>query len=153
MNEAISGTVKHYYTSLYSGDLQSVKDIMTERSYIMVLESYGLKLSLEDPAFKIQLAKIEEDESSLFAVEKKLSLELVSRNKLPQINIIQVHPNGTERQTVEYTEDGKPKKLHFSKANGHWLIDYYAGRPIPPVTESYFSSMKKWLMSILPSFK
>jgi len=147
MNEAISSSVKHYYTSLYSGDLQSVKDIMTERSYIMVLESYGLKLSLEDPTFKIQLAKIEDDESSLLAVEKKLSAELASRNESPQINILEVHPNGTERQTVEYTEDGKAKKLHFSKANGHWKINYYAGRPVP---QSYFSSIKNWIVSILP---
>jgi hypothetical protein len=153
MNENSSSIVKHYYTSLYSGDLQSVKDIMTERSYIMMLESFGLRLSLEDPAFKIQLAKIEEDKSSLLAVEKKLSVELASRNRSPQINILQVQSNGTERQTVEYTEDGKAKKLYFSKKDDLWLIDYYAGRPIPAVPESYFSLMKKWIISILPSFK
>ena len=147
-----SSIVEHYYTSLYSGDLQSVKEIMTEKSYSMVLESYGLKLALEDPAFKMQLANIEEDENSLKAVEEKLSVELASRNRSPQINILQTVPNGTERQTVEYSEDGKAKKLHFSRKDGRWLIDYYAGRPISPEPESYLASMKNWAKAKLPVF-
>ena len=145
--------VEHYYTSLYSGDLQSVKEIMTERSYVMMLESFGLKLALEDPAFKMQLANIGEDENFLREVEKKLSAELASRNRSPEINILQVDPNGTERQTVEYTEDKKAKKLYFSKEDGLWLIDYFAGRPVPTVPESYYASTKKWFIALLPSFK
>ncbi|SFZ97800.1 hypothetical protein MNB_SV-5-171 [hydrothermal vent metagenome] len=147
-----SAIVEYYYASIYSGDLQSVKEIMTERSYMMVLESYGLKLSLEDPVFREQLANIEESKVSLFEVEKKLSLELALRKKSPQIDILKLVPNGTKRHTVEYSEDGKAKKLHFSKKDGRWLIDYYAGRPIPPVSENYFTSMKNWVMAKLPVF-
>jgi len=144
-----SGMVEHYYTSLYSGDLKSVKEIMTEKSYIMVLESFGLKLSLEDPAFRIQLDKIEEDENALKSVEEKLSIDLKSRKKSPQIHIVDFIENGTERHTVDYTEDGKKKKLHFSKEEGDWKINYYAGRPVLAVSESYYASIKKWILSKL----
>ena len=147
-----SSIVKDYYTSLYSGDLQSVKEIMTERSYMMMLESFGLRLSLKDPDFKVKLANIDEDESTLMDVEKKLSAELASRNRSPEINILQVELNGTERQTVEYTEDGKAKKLYFSKEDTGWKINYFAGRPIPQAPQSYFTSVKKKIISFLPSF-
>ena len=35
-----------YYTSLYSGDLCTVKELMTDESYIMTLETFGLRLAL-----------------------------------------------------------------------------------------------------------
>ena len=119
-----------YYKALYGGDLHCVKDLMTWKSYAMMLESFGLRLSLRDSSFKRQLEKIEEDVSSLREVEQKLSSELLLRNRSPQINIQQVEPNGSGRKTVSYEEDGKAKKLYFSKEDDHWLIDYYAGRPI-----------------------
>lgn len=122
--------VGRYYKALYSGDLQGVKNLMTEKSYTMVLESFGLRLSLKDSSFKRQLEKIEEDESSLREVERKLSAELILRNRSPQINIQQVEPNGSKRQTVSYEEDGKAKKLYFSKETDRWQINYYAGRPV-----------------------
>lgn len=122
--------VDRYYKALYSGDLKSVKNLMTWKSYTMMLESFGLRLSLRDSSFKRQLEKIAEDVSSLQEVEKKLSAELLLRNRSPKINIQQVEPNGSRRKTVSYEEDGKAKKLYFSKENDHWLIDYYAGRPV-----------------------
>ncbi len=144
------GIVGRYYQALYSGDLQGVKNFMTEKSYVMVLESFGFRLSLKDPSFKVRLEEIEESESSLQEVEKKLSAELLLRKRSPHINIQKVKANGAKRKTVSYEEDGKAKKLYFSKEDGHWLINYYAGCPTP---QSHLSSIKEWITSILPSFK
>ena len=118
-----------YYTSLYSGDLCAVKELMTEESYYMTLETFGLRLALRDPKFKAQLKKIKEDEESLTEVENKLSFELISRKMSPVIEIKSTSWNGTKRQTIEYTEDKKMKKLYFSKEDG-WKINYYAGRKV-----------------------
>ncbi len=119
-----------YYTSLYSGDLCAVKELMTKESYYMTLETFGLRLSLRDAEFKAQLKKIKEDTDSLDEVENKLSFELVSRKLSPKIEIKSVEWNGTQRQTILYTEDGKSKKLYFSKERNGWKINYYAGRKV-----------------------
>lgn len=119
-----------YYTSLYSGDLDAVKELMTEESYFMTLETFGLRLALRDPEFKAQLKKIKEDEDALSAVENKLSYELVSRKMSPGIKIKSTSMNGTNRQTIDYTEDEKMKKLYFSKEEDGWKINYYAGRKV-----------------------
>ena len=145
--------VSRYYLSLHTGDLESVKELMTEESYYMTLEPFAMSFSFTDPEFKSVWEKIEESQDALDEVEKKISAELLSRNLSPQIDIKQVEPNGSERITVRYEKDGKKKKMHFSQEDGKWLINYFAGRPIPPVPDSYFTSMKKWLTSILPSFK
>ena len=116
----------------------------------MALEPFGMGLFLRDPEFKIVWDKIKESRDALHEAEQKISAELLSRNLSPQIVIKQTEPNGSKRKTVHYEEDGKKKRLYFSKEKGHWLIDYYAGRPLP---QSYFSSMKKWVISKLPSFK
>ncbi len=146
-------TVSRYYKALYSGDLKSVKDLMTEESYYMTLEPFGMGLSFKDPAFKTVWDQIEESQDALHEVEQKISAELLSRNLSPQIDIKRVEPNGSERKTVYYERDGKKKRMHFSQKDGNWLINYFAGRPIPPVPDSYFSSIKQWIMSIFPSFK
>jgi hypothetical protein len=135
--------VSKYYHALYSGDLESVKGLMTKESYYMALEPFGLKLSFKDPVFKSEWDKIEENKDALYEVEKKISAELLSRHLSPQIDITEIEPNGTERKII----------LYFSKENGHWLIDYYAGRPVASDPQSYFSSVKKWVISIFPSFK
>lgn len=122
--------VHQYYLSLYSGDLLSVKSIMTQKSYTMTLESFGLELSLKDPSFKAQLSSIEDDPSALQKVEERLSSKLISKKKSPIIAITKVEPNGSKRATVSYMEDGKGKRLYFSKHSDCWLIDYYAGRPV-----------------------
>jgi len=119
-----------YYTSLYSGDLGTVKELMTEESYLMTLETFGLRLSLRDSEFKAQLKEIREDRDILKEVEKKLSLELVSRKLSPKIEIKSVLMNGAKRETIEYTEDEKNKKLYFSKEEEGWKINYYAGRKV-----------------------
>lgn len=119
-----------YYTALYSGDLGSVKALMTPESYRMTLETFGLRLALRDPDFKAKLKKIEDDPHALAEVEKKLSLDLVSRKISPEIEIQSVSQNGEKRQTIEYTEDGKSKKLYFSKEEEGWKINYYAGRKV-----------------------
>ena len=119
-----------YYASLYSGDLCTVKELMTEESYYMTLETFGLRLALRDPEFKAQLKNIKENEGALAEVENKLSLELISRKLTPVIDIKSTSMNGTERQTIEYTEDGKMKKLYFSKEKDGWKINYYAGRKV-----------------------
>ncbi len=119
-----------YYTSLYSGDLTAVKELMTPESFIMTLETFGLRLALRDPAFKAQLKKIDEDADVLAEVENKLSFELISRKLSPKIEIKSTSWNGTKRQTIEYTEDEKTKKLYFSKEEDGWKINYYAGRKV-----------------------
>lgn len=119
-----------YYHALYSGDLPFVKQLMTEESYHMTVETFGLRLSLRDKVFKAQLKEIDADTASLAEVEHKLSDELVSRNLSPQIEVKTVSWNGTKRQTVEYTEDGQLKRLYFSKESDGWKINYYAGRKV-----------------------
>jgi hypothetical protein len=119
-----------YYTSLYSGDLSTVKELMTEESYIMTLETFGLRLSLRDQEFKAQLKEIKEDEVALAEVEHKLSFDLISRKVSPEIDIKSVSWNGEKRQTIDYAEDGKTKKLYFSKEKDGWKINYYAGRKV-----------------------
>ncbi|MBT8348714.1 MAG: hypothetical protein HKP62_04615, partial [Sulfurovum sp.] len=112
------------------GDLDAVKELMTEESYYMTLETFGLKLALRDPKFKAQLKKIKEDEEALVEVEDKLSFELISRRLSPVIEIQSTSMNGTKRQTIEYTEDEKTKRLYFSKEKNGWKINYYAGRKV-----------------------
>jgi len=119
-----------YYDSLYKGDLGAVKSLMTHESYIMTLETFGLRLALRDHDFKAKLKKIEDDPDMLAEVEKKLSSDLLSRNLSPDIEIVSVSKNGDKRETVEYTEDGKSKKLYFSKEEEGWKINYYAGRKV-----------------------
>ncbi|NOR56673.1 MAG: hypothetical protein GQ531_10780 [Sulfurovum sp.] len=142
--------VGKYYHALYSGDLQSVKKMMTEESYYMTLEPFGLKLSFNDPVFKTQWDKLKESKDALDEVEKKISIELLSRNLSPQIEIKQIEPNGFVRTTVHYSKDGKNKRLYFSKEDGSWRINYFAGRL---VSQSYFALIKNWIISILPTFK
>ncbi len=142
--------VGKYYHALYSGDLQSVKEMMTEESYYMTLEPFGFKLSFNDPIFKTQWDKLKESKDVLYEVEKQISLEVLSRNLSPQIDIKQIEPNGLERTTVHYTKDGEKKRLYFSKEDGCWRINYFAGRP---VSTSYFSLIKNWIRSILAIFK
>lgn len=119
-----------YYNALYSGDLPFVKGLMTAESYSMTLDTFGLRLSLKDPAFKARLQEMDENATSLAEVERKLSDNLVSRNLSPKIEVKNVLSNGTKRQTVEYTEDGMLKKLYFSKEEDGWKINYYAGRKV-----------------------
>jgi len=119
-----------YYNALYSGDLPFVKGLMTKGSYVMTLETFGLRLSLRDPDFKAKLKEIDENSVALADVERKLSDDLVSRNKSPKIVVENVLSNGTKRETIEYREDGSLKRLHFSKEDDGWKINYYAGRKV-----------------------
>jgi len=137
--------VDKYYTALYTGDLTYVKSIMTQKSYLMMLDAFGLKLALEDPSFKAELEAAGTEVSSLNKVEDLLSSDLRSRKLSPQIEIIELESNGAQRVTVYYKEDGKSKRLYFSKEKEGWKINYFAGRPITPVSESYFSKIKKKL--------
>ena len=52
--------VIRYYKALNSGDLESIKCLMTQQSYYMTLESLGLKLAFKDLSFKQELENIEE---------------------------------------------------------------------------------------------
>ena len=119
-----------YYRLLYSGDLAGVKAIMTEDSYMMTLESFGLRLSFEDADFKALLKEIREDEDALGKVEELLSIDLSKRDYHPEIEILDIEKNGDIRQTVNYKEAGKVKKLYFSKEEDGWKINYYAGRKV-----------------------
>jgi len=122
--------VDRFYSSLYGGDLESVKHLMTQQSYFMTLESLGLKLAFKDLSFKEALENIEEDENFLQRVESGISQDLLTRSGHPQIDIQRVEPNGSDRMTVHYKEDGKVKNLYFSKEEDGWKINYYAGRKV-----------------------
>ena len=122
--------VNRYYKALSSGDLESIKCLMTQQSYYMTLESLGLKLAFKDLSFKHELENMEEDKVSLQKVERALSEELLSRNNSGKIVIGKIEPNGSSRATVHYTEDGKVKNLYFSKEEDGWKINYYAGRKV-----------------------
>jgi len=122
--------VIRYYEALKCGDLESIKCLMTEQSYHMTLESLGLKLAFKDLSFKHELENIDEDKVSLEKVEQALSEELLSRHKSPDIIIAEIEPNGMSRKIVNYTEDGKVKKLYFSNEEDGWKINYYAGRRV-----------------------
>ncbi|HEO98824.1 MAG: hypothetical protein JW682_06890 [Campylobacterales bacterium] len=121
--------VAAYYQALYAGDLAEVKKLMKRESYFMTLESFGLRLALKDPLFRSQLKEIENPET-LKEVETKLSGELASRRKNPQIEITSADLNGPGRQTVHFKEDGREKVLYFSKEDEGWKINYYAGRKV-----------------------
>ena len=119
-----------YYNLLYSGDLVGVKELMTVDSYIMILESFGLRLSFEDEYFKSLLKEIKESKDSLKKVEEILSKDLLARDNNSNIEILNTVMNGEKRQTVNYKEEDKLKKLYFSKEKGGWKINYYAGRKV-----------------------
>jgi hypothetical protein len=119
-----------YYEALYGGRLDEVKALMTKESYRITLETFGLRLALTDAAFKQLLKESEEDADALTKVETKLCAELISRKLTPHIEMCSIKYNGAQRQTAEYTEDGKSKKLYFSKEEEGWKIDYYAGRTV-----------------------
>lgn len=122
--------VNRYYEALKSGNIDKVKSLMTKESYFMALDSLGLKLAFKDTTFKHSLEAIEDDENALRYVEEALSKDLPSRHLSSEINIENSEPNGTQRVTVNYTEDGKAKKLYFSKEDDGWKINYYAGRKV-----------------------
>jgi hypothetical protein len=142
--------VGRYYHALYKGDLESLKAMMTEESYIMTLEPFSIKLSFHDSVFKTLWDQREESKDALHEVEKKISKELLSRNLSPQIEIKKTEENGLERMIVHYIKEGKNKKLYFSKEGSDWRINYFAGRYVPA---GYFASLKNWMISILPKFK
>ncbi|MEA3490931.1 MAG: hypothetical protein U9R27_03440, partial [Campylobacterota bacterium] len=89
--------VCRYYHLLYGGDLKSLRELMTDKSYYMALESLGIKLSFRDPLFRGKLESMEDNEVSLQEVEQQLSIDLLSRDLSPRINIERVEPNGSDR--------------------------------------------------------
>jgi hypothetical protein len=103
---------------------------MTQPSYFITLESFGLSLAIRNASFKDLLEKIKDDASSLDQVESMLSKDLAARQLSPKIEIVSTEDNGIDRKTVNYLEDGAKKQLHFSKENGDWKINYFAGRKL-----------------------
>jgi hypothetical protein len=122
--------VNTYYESLYNGELEKVKALMTKDSYLMIVESFGLRLSFEDADFKKLLKEVRESDTSLKKVEEMLSKDLRSRGNKVEIEILNREFNGLERETVNYKENGAVKKLYFSKEKGGWKINYFAGRKV-----------------------
>ena len=129
-NQSVSPVeiVRAYYDVLTEGDVSKLKNLMTLKSYYMALHAFGLRLSFKDTTFKLQLAKIEESAIALKHVEERLHRENSVKIDAYSIVIQYVKENGTNRKTVEYTENGKVKKFYFSKEPEGWRINYYAGR-------------------------
>ena len=88
---------------------------------------------------------MEKDKDTLNEIEKKLSTELLSFAFSAQIVIKEIQENGLKRKIVYFDENGKHKKLYFSKKNCQWVIDYFAGRA---VTTSYLCGILHWLKSL-----
>ncbi len=120
--------VKYYYHALSTGDLQSLKFIMTQKSYLMILEVCGWRLSFKDRYFKRILSQAEEDEEILFAVEQTLTKTGYFSKSFPSLAIDEVKDDGFDRKIVQYTEEGISKKLYFSHEATGWKINYYAGQ-------------------------
>ena len=117
-----------YYDAYVKRELQTLKRVMTARSYAMTLQALGLKRSFKDADFKSLLAKAETDENALQAVERDLMEEQGTQKTLPSIVIQSVTDNGSRRKIVHYTENGKAKKLYFTQEEEGWKINYFAGR-------------------------
>ena len=120
--------VKYYYHAIATGDLQSLKFLMTPKSYFMTLEAFALRLSFKDREFKLLLSQLSKSEEALLSVEKRLLKEGSFKKPFPAIKIETVKENGPERQIVVYREEGITKKLYFSYESTGWKINYYAGR-------------------------
>lgn len=118
-----------YYCALKKGDLQTLCALMTHDSYLLTLETLGFKEAFKDKYFKKLLKTIEESEESLKEVEKVLSANLIKESRSHQIEVTNCESKGPTRITLNYREDGHPKKLYFSSSHGGWKIDYKAGRP------------------------
>jgi len=120
--------VRAYYDVLTEGDFTKLQNLMTLKSYHMSLQAFGLRLSFKDATFKSQLSDIEENAVALKNVEERLQKEKRVKIIAYSIVIQHVKENGEERKIVEYTENGKAKKLYFSREAEGWRINYYAGR-------------------------
>ena len=128
--EAEYDLVQSYYSALYQGNLLKVKELMVKKSYIMLLESLGVGLAISSKEFKKTLSTIEENPRSMRIIEEKIIDLVISKMKTPNLCILKEYPNGEGRKTVHYEEEGKTKKMYFSKHAGLWKIDYLAGRSI-----------------------
>lgn len=122
--------VKYYYHAISTGDLQSLKFLMTAKSYRMTLEAFSLRLSFKDRDFKALLSQMDQSEEALLCVEKRLLSEGQFEKPFPTIEIESVRENGTARQVVTYREEGVIRKLYFSYESSGWKINYYAGRKV-----------------------
>lgn len=122
-------TILHsYYAAIKHGDMQTLRTLMTEQSYIMNIEAFGLKRAFIDARFKTMLAQCKDDAAILREVEVVLCEDLISEASHPSIVLTSIEDNGSGRRTVLYTENGNPKKLYLSFHSDEWLIDYMAGR-------------------------
>ncbi len=120
--------VMRYYEAMAAGDLQRVKRHMLPSSYHMTLEAYGLQVAFRQPGFRALLERSEADASALEEVERILAEALRQKKRHPRIVWLETEVTGSDRRTVHYKEDGKTKKLYFSRTDRGWKIDYKAGR-------------------------
>lgn len=126
---ALTSSLLSYYEALERGDLRTLASLMTKKSYLMMLKSLGLKRAIKEKTFKVLLTAIEGSEKALKKVETLLSTDLAQAAQTHDVALLAFDPSGSNRATVRYTEDGHPKKLHFSYVQGRWKIDYSVDRP------------------------
>ena len=128
--ERLSKSLYLYYDAMKNGNLKSLSTVMTKESYLITLDSIGFKRALKDKEFKKLLKSIETNQSSLDQVEEILSTDLADKESDSKIEVTKFEPNGSERITLHYSENGHPKKFYFSLKLNEWKIDYKAGRKI-----------------------
>jgi len=118
----------HYHAAIEYGDMQALRALMTDNSYILSIKAFGLKRALIDPRFKTMLVQCQEDATILREVEVVLCEDLISEASHPSIVLTSIEDNGSDRRTVLYTENGNNKKLYLSYHSDEWLIDHMPRR-------------------------
>ena len=117
-----------YYDSLRDADLKTLSSIMEKESYLTLLEMMSFKHVFHDSSFKTLLEAMENDVVALKKVEDVISSDLKERVNDTKVEVLSIEPRGSDRVTLHYTENEKPKKMYFSHSDNIWKIDSKAGR-------------------------
>lgn len=126
--DTFDAILHRYHTAIEYGDMQALRALMTDESYILSIKAFGLKRALIDPRFKTMLAQCQDNAAVLREVEVVLCEDLISEASNPSIVLTSIEDNGSDRRTVLYTENGNNKKLYLSYHSDEWLIDHMPRR-------------------------
>ncbi|WP_345975270.1 hypothetical protein [Sulfurimonas sp. HSL3-7] len=128
VKETLKASLRTYYNALKKGDLQTISALMTKESYQLTLESLGFKRAFRDDDFKKLLRESAENNTALKEVERFVGADLAQEAREHRTEVIRFESKGSDRITLHYEEDCRPKKLYFSLSSSGWKIDYKAGR-------------------------
>lgn len=126
--EILTASLSSYYDALKKGDLKTISALMTRESYLLTLETLGFKRAFKDSGFKTLLKESAESDTAQKEVEIRLGADLAQEAREHRTEVIRFESKGSDRITLHYEEDSRPKKLYFSSSPSGWKIDYKAGR-------------------------